>query len=101
MTEPTTLLISADSNFIDLFTEEFNGDRWWMARYRGPHADEIIAIMDTDELPTPFSNRVSFEEVRDTLEQLNPNAHVHCRHRNASSTPGVGVIVCHDCGMRW
>jgi len=94
------------TSFIDLYREPLNagdpiGTGGWMARFRGGCAKEVMAAFDTDTLPTPFLAQVHFEAVREAVEGLNPEAVVSCRHFNTSSVPGVGVVTCGDCGMRW
>ena len=95
------ICLKAPANYIDLYTEQGGDQRGWMARFRGPHAEDVIAVFGVDTLPTPFLCEVPYSRVVETVAQLNPDAQVSCLHRNTSSTPGVGVIVCGDCGMRW
>jgi hypothetical protein len=73
----------------------------WMAQFCGPHASAVVAAFGTDSIPTPFTSEHSLEPVKATVEARNPGVDVWCRHRNTSSMPGVGVIVCGDCGIRW
>lgn len=84
-------------NYIDLYTDSQS----WIAKFRGPHAEIIRQRFSTVSLPLPFTGTASFEAVLRDVAQRYPDAQVSCLHRNTYSVPGVGVVNCRDCGMRW
>jgi hypothetical protein len=48
----------------------------WMARYRGAGASLIRELFGTDTLPTAFTRQASWQEVKATIEHLNPGCRV-------------------------
>ena len=53
-------------------------ERGWMSKFPGDQ--EIIDLFGSDELPTAFTCRANWSEVREELARLNPGYQVelHC-----------------------
>ena len=47
-----------------------------LARFSGPHADEIKALFETDTIPTPFDSRQARPDVLSAVQRQNPTATV-------------------------
>ncbi len=84
---------------IDLYTD--SAALCWVARFGGRLGDDMRALVGRVDFPLPFTTAAPFAEVQAQVKPCYPDAAVFCRHRNTGSTPGVGVVVCADCGTRW
>lgn len=49
----------------------------WMATYQGPHAQEIIDLFGTHQLPTAYTDAMGAREVQAKVEALNPGVFVY------------------------
>jgi hypothetical protein len=47
-----------------------------LARFSGPHVDEIKALFETDTIPTPFDSRHPRPDVLSAIQRQNPTATV-------------------------
>jgi hypothetical protein len=47
-----------------------------LARFSGPHSDEIKALFETDTIPTPFDSRHPRHDVLSAIQRQNPTATV-------------------------
>lgn len=45
----------------------------WMARYLGPHREEIVRLFETDVLPTSYTFEAQASMVREEIAKLNPD----------------------------
>jgi len=51
------------------------GDTWY-AKHTGDDKRDVMALFDTDTLPTPFKTTMSLLEVVTELQEKNPNTTV-------------------------
>jgi len=58
-----------------------------LARFSGPHADEIKALFETDTIPTPFDSRHPRPDVLSAIQGQNPTATVEWE--SAQSEPAL------------
>jgi hypothetical protein len=47
-----------------------------LARFSGPHADEVKELFETDTLPTPFDSRQPRSDILTAIQRQNPTATV-------------------------
>jgi hypothetical protein len=59
-----------------------------LARFSGPHADDIKALFETDTIPTPFDSRHPRPDVLSAIQGQNPTATVEWE--TARTEPGPG-----------
>lgn len=58
-----------------------------LARFSGPHADEIKALFETDTIATPFDSRHPRPDVLSAIQRQNPTATVEWE--SARTEPGT------------
>ncbi len=51
----------------------------WLARYEGPHREDVVRLFETDVLPTAFTYEAQASLVREEIAKLNPGAVVEIR----------------------
>ena len=63
---------------------------WWMADMSGStEAGDIMDMLDTDQLPTPFAVQdVDVEAVAKVLEATNPQHYIHVQSQRPPSPHG-------------
>lgn len=49
----------------------------WTATFLGEHANKIIKLFGTNEIPTPFMNDADSTYVLAVIKEKNPNCHVY------------------------
>jgi hypothetical protein len=47
-----------------------------LARFTGPHADEVKALFETDTIPTPYDSRQPRPDILTAIQRQNPTATV-------------------------
>jgi hypothetical protein len=58
-----------------------------LARFTGPHADEVKAVFETDTIPTPYDSRQPRPDILTAIQQQNPTATVEWERRRPQHDP--------------
>jgi hypothetical protein len=60
-----------------------------LARFTGPHAEEVKALFETDTIPTPFDSRQPRPDILTVIQRQNPDAKVEWESTRPQHDPAT------------
>lgn len=60
-----------------------------LARFAGPHADEVKVLFETDTIPTPFDSRQPRPDILAAIQRQNPDAKVAWESTQPTHSPCI------------
>ena len=60
-----------------------------LARFTGPHADDVKALFETDTIPTPYDSRQPRSDILTAIQRQNPTATVEWESTRPQHVPAT------------